>query len=70
MISHCRRHSFATTITLSNGIPIETVSRMLGHASIATTQIYAKIVDKKILDDMSGLRTKFSIEEEKKKQSV
>lgn len=70
MISHMARHSFATTITLSNGIPIETVSRMLGHASIATTQIYAKIVDKKILDDMSGLRTKFSIEEEKKKQSV
>ena len=67
---HMARHSFATTITLSNGIPIETVSRMLGHASIATTQIYAKIVDKKILDDMSGLRTKFSIEEEKKKQSV
>mgnify|MGYP000843410574 FL=1 len=67
---HMARHSFATTITLSNGIPIETVSRMLGHASIATTQIYAKIVDKKILDDMSGLRTKFSIEEEKKKHSV
>lgn len=67
---HMARHSFATTITLSNGIPIETVSRMLGHASIATTQIYAKIVDKKILDDMNTLRAKFSIEEIKKKQSV
>lgn len=67
---HMARHSFATTITLSNGIPIETVSRMLGHASIATTQIYAKIVDKKIVDDMSALRTKYAIEEQKKKQTV
>ena len=70
MISHLARHSFATTVTLSNGIPLETVSRMLGHASIATTQIYAKIVDKKILDDMSGLRAKYAMQEIKKKQSV
>lgn len=67
---HMARHSFATTVTLSNGIPLETVSRMLGHASIATTQLYAKIVDKKILDDMSGLRAKYAMQEIKKKQSV
>ena len=43
------RHSFATTIALSNGVPIETVSKMLGHKSIKTTQIYAKITDMKKL---------------------
>lgn len=59
---HCARHTFATTITLSNGIPLETVSRMLGHASIATTQIYAKIVDKKVLDDMAQLRNRYATE--------
>lgn len=56
---HVARHTFATTVTLSNGIPLETVSRMLGHASIATTQIYAKIVDSKVMDDMKSLREKY-----------
>ena len=52
---HIARHTFATTITLSNGIPIETVSKMMGHTSIQTTQIYAKVVEQKIADDMRAL---------------
>jgi len=52
---HLARHSFATTIALSNGVPIETVSKMLGHKSIKTTQIYAKITDLKMSNDMQKL---------------
>lgn len=55
---HIARHSFATTITLSNGVPIESVSKMLGHTSIKTTQIYAKITDRKISNDMDLLAQK------------
>jgi site-specific recombinase XerD len=57
---HIARHTFATTITLSNGVPIETVSKMLGHRTLRTTQHYAKILDKKISDDMRNIRAKFS----------
>jgi integrase len=55
---HLARHTFATTVTLSNGVPIETVSKMLGHTKIATTQIYAKVIEKKISEDMALLRKK------------
>lgn len=57
---HLGRHSFATTITLSNGVPIESVSKMLGHTNIRTTQIYAKITDRKISKDMDALAQKYS----------
>lgn len=56
---HLARHTFATTVTLTNGIPIESVSKMLGHQSIKTTQIYAKVIDKKLHDDMSILNEKY-----------
>lgn len=52
---HVARHTFATTITLSSGVPIETVSMMLGHRSIKQTQHYAKLTDGKILRDMAHL---------------
>lgn len=54
--SHKARHNFGTHITLSMGVPIETVSRMMGHKSITTTQIYAKVTDKKVGEDMKGLK--------------
>lgn len=53
---HIARHTFATTITLSNGVPIETVSKLLGHSKIATTQIYAKVIERKVSEDMNLLR--------------
>lgn len=55
---HMARHTFATTVTLSNGVPIETVSKILGHTKIATTQIYAKVIERKVSDDMFMLREK------------
>jgi site-specific recombinase XerD len=58
LTSHIARHTFATTVTLANGVPIETVSAMLGHTSIRTTQIYAKVVESKMSADMELLKAK------------
>ena len=68
---HLARHTFATTITLTNGVPLESVSKMLGHKSLRTTQHYAKILDRKVSDDMTILRTKLEkIKESNRPKSI
>jgi site-specific recombinase XerD len=57
---HLARHTFATTVTLTNGVPIESVSKMLGHSKISTTQIYAKVIEKKLGEDMKKLKEKLN----------
>ena len=55
---HMARHTFATTVTMTNGVPIETISKMLGHRKLTTTQIYAKVIEQKVCEDMEILREK------------
>jgi site-specific recombinase XerD len=55
---HMARHTFATTVTLTNGVPMETVSNLLGHTKITTTQIYAKVLENKVSQDMQQLEKK------------
>jgi site-specific recombinase XerD len=52
---HCARHNFGTLITLSQGVPLETVSQMMGHKCIRTTQIYAKLTRQKVNEDMKKI---------------
>ncbi|CAH8286954.1 site-specific recombinase XerD [Mariniflexile fucanivorans] len=66
---HLARHTFATTVTLNNGVPIESVSKMLGHKSLRATQHYAKILDRKVSNDMSALRLKMAAIKQNKKSS-
>ncbi|WP_445265622.1 tyrosine-type recombinase/integrase [Sphingobacterium sp. MYb382] len=56
--SHIARHIFATTVTLLNGVPLESVSKMLENTNIRTTQIYAKVLDQKVSADMAVLKKK------------
>lgn len=53
------KRTFGTTVTLQNGVPIESVSKMLGHTNIRTTQLYAKVLDNKVSEDMAPLMGKF-----------
>jgi len=59
---HVARYTFATTVTLSNGIPIESVGKMLGHKNIRMTQHYAKVIDKKVKEDMNMLKEKLAFQ--------
>ena len=64
---HVARHTFATTVMLSNGVPIETVSKLLGHTKLSTTQIYARVLDTKINEDIDNLLVRF---ERKKRNQI
>lgn len=64
------RHTFATTVLLSSGVPIETVSKLLGHTKLSTTQIYARVLDHKISEDIDNLLKRFETNKQKQILSV
>ncbi|MCJ7467561.1 MAG: site-specific integrase [Maribacter sp.] len=66
---HVARHTFATTVTLSNGVPIETVSKLLGHTKLSTTQIYAKVLQKKVGEDMQNLMDHYKAKEKQNSEA-
>ena len=65
---HVARHTFATTVALMNGLPIETLSKILGHSKITTTQMYAKVLNQKVSSDMTNLKLVIKAKEEEKKK--
>ena len=67
---HVARHTFATTVMLSNGVPIETVSKLLGHTKLTTTQIYARVVESKISEDFQNLLIRFETKKQKRLKEV
>jgi integrase len=66
---HAARHTFATTVTLSNGVPIETVSKLLGHTKLSTTQIYARVLQKKVGEDMQNLINHYKAKEKQNSEA-
>jgi len=66
---HVARHTFATTVMLSNGVPIETVSKLLGHTKLTTTQIYARVIETKISEDMDNLLKRFETKGQTERQT-
>ena len=66
---HVARHTFATTVMLSNGVPIETVSKLLGHTKLTTTQIYARVIETKISEDMDNLLKRFETKAQTERQT-
>ena len=66
---HSARHTFATTVTLSNGVPIETVSKLLGHTKLSTTQIYARVLEHKVSGDITALEKRMAKKERKRSDS-
>ena len=67
---HAARHTFATTVTLSNGVPIETVSKLLGHTKLSTTQIYARVLQKKVGEDMQNLMDRYKAKEQQRSKAT
>ena len=67
LTTHLARHTFATTVTLNNDVPIESVSKMMGHKNMKTTQIYAKVLDKKVGADMKILKEKLNAKSKENK---
>ncbi len=67
---HVARHTFATTVMLSNGVPIETVSKLLGHTKLSTTQIYARVIESKISEDIQNLLKRFETKKQKQLLAV
>jgi len=65
---HVARHTFATTVTLSNGVPIETVSKLLGHTKLTTTQVYARVLQKKVGEDMQNLEELLNAKKEQRSE--
>jgi site-specific recombinase XerD len=58
LTTHIARHTFATTVTLDNDVPLESVSKMLGYTKLTTTRIYARIKDRKVNRDMAALKNR------------
>lgn len=67
---HVARHTFATTVTLKNKVPMETVKALLGHKKYSTTEIYAEVDEEKIIEDMSEVESRLQVSKNKRKEEL